>query len=832
MFIYTHIHTYLYESLTKNSFQCICIIILDLPHYVLTPDNFLKITMALTRVQAGIPVIIMGEAGCGKTSMINFAGHLTNANVVSFPLHGGITRHQIEEFLRNHITCHTTTLPLSNRRSLWIFLDEINTCNALGFIKTVICDRFLSGVDIPPDVFFFAACNPYKRMKRQDHANIIGLQSARSLRMTDNLVYRVKPLPESMLDYVWDFGALILSDEKRYIMALMKDIPEMDASIKKLFCSLVSKSQQFIRETYGNSAVSMRDVRRSKTLILWFSSHVIQQRQYGNKWKYIPLILCLTHCYRVRLQNNELRRRYDNLMQVTFREENVIISADDIRKYIQQEQQAYIKEMKFIGKGIAMNFSLRENVFVLLVCILTKIPVVLIGKPGSSKTLAISLIISHLRGRDSQSYFFKKLPEVVVISFQGSESSTSDGIKKVFKKAEDMLLRKEGTINSNNNNINNNNNNNNINNNNNNNTSSASDQIIPLILLDEIGLAEISPHNPLKVLHSKLETSDDSELRYAVIGISNWSLDASKMSRVIQLSRPEPDASELLETAKEIVAATGELDMRYLPRNVSETLTNLAKNFDKYYQDQKHSRNKDFHGLRDFYSTCKSLGKMLKENREITNSGYAMAICRNFGGLQSTSVDNIIFGLRFKKKVNIIDMIICNLQDELSRHLMIITEGDAILNAMDSIMDRAGIHEYRVMIGSKFKDDNSENYRYRMLSEIILSMERGESLILRDLDTIHGSLYDMLNQNYTIINGKKNCRVALGAYSNPVASVHDKFKCIVVADSKRAYQYDPPFLNRHEKQYCPIFDLLNQVSNIIIIIVNLLLIVNNIELDI
>ena len=770
--------------------------------------------MALTRVQAGIPVIIMGEAGCGKTSMINFAGHLTNANVVSFPLHGGISRHQIEEFLRNNITCHiTTTLPLSDRRSLWIFLDEINTCNDLGFIKTVICDRFLSGLEIPSDVYFFAACNPYKRMKRQDHANIIGLQSARSLRMTDNLVYRVKPLPESMLDYVWDFGALIPSDEKRYIVALIKDIPEMDTNMKKLFCNLVSQSQQFIRETYGNSSVSMRDVRRCKILIRWFISHVIQQRQYGSKWKYIPLILCLAHCYRVRLQNSELRRRYDNLLQVTFRKENIIMSWEDIRRFIQLEQQAYIKEMKFIGKGIAINFSLRENVFVLLVCILTKIPVVLIGKPGSSKTLAISLIISHLRGKDSQSNFFKKLPEVVVISFQGSESSTSDGIKKVFKKAEDMLLRKEGNI------INDNKHNND----NNNTRTITSDQIIPLILLDEIGLAEISPHNPLKVLHSKLETFDDSELRYAVIGISNWSLDASKMSRVIQLSRPEPDASELFETAKEIVTATGELNTRYLSRNVSQMLNTLAKNFDKYYQDQKHSRNKDFHGLRDFYSTCKSLGKMLKENREITNAGYTLAICRNFGGLQS--VDDNIFGMRIKRKVNILDMIVYNLQDELSRHLMIITEGDAILNAMDTIMERAGIQEYRVMIGSKFKDDNSENYPYRMLSEIILSMERGESLVLRDLDTIHGSLYDMLNQNYTIINGKKNCRVALGAYSNPVASVHDKFKCIVVADSKRAYQYDPPFLNRHEKQYCPIFDLLNQVINIIIIIVNLLLLI-------
>jgi hypothetical protein len=31
--------------------------------YVLTPDNFLKIAMLITRVQAGIPIVIMGETG-------------------------------------------------------------------------------------------------------------------------------------------------------------------------------------------------------------------------------------------------------------------------------------------------------------------------------------------------------------------------------------------------------------------------------------------------------------------------------------------------------------------------------------------------------------------------------------------------------------------------------------------------------------------------------------------------------------------------------------------------------------------------------------------------
>ena len=48
-----------------------------------------------------------------------------------------------------------------------------------------------------------------------------------------------------------------------------------------------------------------------------------------------------------------------------------------------------------------------------------------------------------------------------------------------------------------------------------------------LIVIDEIGLAELSPHNPLKVLHSRLEPP-----YVAFIGISNWTLDASKMNRV------------------------------------------------------------------------------------------------------------------------------------------------------------------------------------------------------------------------------------------------------------------------------------------------------------
>ena len=111
-------------------------------------------------------------------------------------------------------------------------------------------------------------------------------------------------------------------------------------------------------------------------------------------------------------------------------------------------------------------------------------------------------------------------------------------------------------------------------------------------------------------------------------------------------------------------------------------------------------------------------------------------------------------------------------------------------------------------------------YNYRILSRIILCMERDCVLILRDLESIYGSLYDMLNQNYTVVGGKKNCRVALGAFSNPMCQVHDGFRCIVLIEQRRIDFTDPPFLNRFEKQLLRFSDVLNEEQRQIISALN------------
>ena len=52
---------------------------------------------------------------------------------------------------------------------------------------------------------------------------------------------------------------------------------------------------------------------------------------------------------------------------------------------------------------IAFNSALMENVFTSLVCLMNKIPILIIGNPGSSKSLSIKMLNSNLRGQNSSS---------------------------------------------------------------------------------------------------------------------------------------------------------------------------------------------------------------------------------------------------------------------------------------------------------------------------------------------------------------------------------------------------------------------------------------------
>ena len=65
-----------------------------------------------------------------------------------------------------------------------------------------------------------------------------------------------------------------------------------------------------------------------------------------------------------------------------------------------------------LGKNIARNAALRENVFMMTVCIDLRIPLFLVGKPGSSKSLAKSIVSNSLLGNSSKSKLLKSFKKV------------------------------------------------------------------------------------------------------------------------------------------------------------------------------------------------------------------------------------------------------------------------------------------------------------------------------------------------------------------------------------------------------------------------------------
>jgi len=63
-------------------------------------------------------------------------------------------------------------------------------------------------------------------------------------------------------------------------------------------------------------------------------------------------------------------------------------------------------------KNIAKNKALKENVFMMIVCIETRIPLFVIGKPGSSKSLSKAMVLDAMKGGTSKRELFRAMKDV------------------------------------------------------------------------------------------------------------------------------------------------------------------------------------------------------------------------------------------------------------------------------------------------------------------------------------------------------------------------------------------------------------------------------------
>ena len=789
--------------------------------FIMTADNFFKMCLLITKCRARIPVIIMGQAGCGKTSLVQFlAEKILKENFRKINFHAGITPKLLHKEL-NQLWKEAEAFQEKGEK-LWLFLDEINTSETLNLVAEMMTYDTYQGIPTPKNIQYIAAINPYSKRSKRD----VGLLVRKQYHKAQELQYNVLPLPNSLFNFVWDFGQLSVEDEKSYINQMLQNV-ELTEGVREITLNCMIATHKFIRDREGLGSVSLRDAKRFIVVYKWFhnsrqvrdelkqnsnlastdisvfeesksNASVLIGDDDSNQME--AVILALAICYHTRLERVNDRMVYlDDIahaIQESRRNFSPIYNTKKLLKIIDREQTEYLDRIKksnnqILVRGIAYNSALKENLFTMLVCLMNRIPVVICGEPGCSKTLSFQLLLNSLRGPDSDDEYFKTLPRLLVFTYQGSYQSTSEGILHVFDKAQRVLKE----------------------------NSQQTDKkrefrnIISVVFFDEMGLAELSKNNPLKVLHSLLEydadlTEKDLKMRVGFVGISNWRLDMSKMSRVIFVARSQPTLEDLTKTADAIIQSFERNSMGF------EIYTRaLAQSYFDFKKESEgsHMKYQNFHGLRDFYSLmkeiCKSLFKKGVDMRDPENISECInnAIDRNFGGLpDSVSSFKKILKRRLDfirfSKTPVRNLVRANIDDPEARYLMLVIKGNF---GSQIISDQLGLSnkKYMTIIGSQFEQDlDQDEYSTKILGTIINCLEEGIPLILQGLNSKYPSLYDLFNQNFTVISKKKTCKIAIGTTTNITCSVHDDIRCIVFVDEQELADQEPPFLNRFEKQ--------------------------------
>jgi hypothetical protein len=124
-----------------------------------------------------------------------------------------------------------------------------------------------------------AACNPFKiRSKKVEFGENVGIKRAKAQnRMAQNLLmYTVHPIPENIIENVWDFGALQDKDAQKYIHQMLTKAGIMNVP---MISSMLMACHSYFKENEDNSSVSLRDVARFIILNQWFKKSIEDKKR-------------------------------------------------------------------------------------------------------------------------------------------------------------------------------------------------------------------------------------------------------------------------------------------------------------------------------------------------------------------------------------------------------------------------------------------------------------------------------------------------------------------------------------------------------------------------
>ena len=526
----------------------------------------------------------------------------------------------------------------------------------------------------------------------------------------------------------------------------------------------------------SRSCVSQRDIQRVFTLIDWFKKMYEKLKPHGNGADYNrhAVLVALGIVYYMRL-NVRYRREY-----IEFIDSECRLPGDVSFTAAFDDELNWFSKHVMLPKGIARTRALMENIFATIVCTLTHIPLIIVGAPGSSKTLSFNQTIVNLKGAESRVKVFRDTSIFHSLDphyYQCSRHTTSIEIQTVFSRA----VNRQHSY------------------------SRFNLHINCVVFMDEAGLPEES-HESLKVLHYHLDKHEVS-----FVAITNHVLDAAKTNRAVSLFRPEASDEDLETLAKGCFCSNPNK-----PHELKEDLKSIVKFCKPYSTLMGQKWFAQFFGLRDFIQFVIYLHRRYDPKSSIGPQLVLQALERNFNGCENFDKICSEFLKEHLSEVNrrgILDILQASLLDQPQekedlgenevRYKLIIdpSEDDSLVRLLFTfgILKRDNT---RIFVCSNFPAD-SHLQKINTIAAIRHSAMKGHTVVMSQTDDIHESFYDLFNQRFRRIDDLKEgpryyANIAIGAHLRP-SRIHPNFQCVVVVKKSEVKNTPAPFLNRFEK---------------------------------
>lgn len=639
--------------------------------------------------------------------------------------------------------------------------------------------------------------------------------------------YQVSELPPSLKKMKWSFGALSHSQEKEFIYRRMEmmhgESKRMKSLLRASLTEMVSTSHEMIRkfakeniaDAFGRfrndsevdndaverarSVVSLRDIQRVFALYAFFIRDM-PDILCGNDSDQSAILLSIAIVYYLRLDNISREKFVEAIDAVT------TVFAVNLRLLdVLNKGMDTIVAATNVPVGIAMTRGLKENIFATLVCSLSQTPLIIVGPPGASKTLAVHIVGDNASGSDSCSTFYSSRPRLSLFHYQCSKTSTSKEIAAVFDQA---FQRQE-------------------------NVDSTKNRCV--VFMDEAGLPEEEKES-LKVLHYLLEGHMSAKSKVGFVAISNHILDAAKSNRCAMLLRQDPDEEEMLSIAVGVLfdfrqdghycAHDVQLDEKLL--SAQQFATSLCSSYTYLFDEGSPVFHLNtFYGLRDFVYLLKAIRSLsrVESTRFITTiKTIVYAIERNFNGvldqelyevtacfvkplmaLFSMQSDVLDFGFRdplsvLKEALQPVDWKNYSIRPRF-KLVIDCTEDDSILRLLSKSgiveMNRKSLHKLSSL------PDDVEFERIRLVSGVKFAAMQGNFAVLSQTEPVNESFYDLFNQRFHELTKQDGsvtmfANIAVGGVSRR-SLVLPTFECIVHVRESNLLEIPAPFLNRFEK---------------------------------